>query len=284
VLASTQIAPAAALTATLAWGLSDFIGGYASRRANAFLLTTITHVSGTTLMVLLALRFHAPFPEKHSFLWGMAAGLFGGVALAIFYRALSAGNMGLTAPVAAVLGAAIPTIFTIFREGMPGTVPMVGFVLAGVGIWLISRPEGPTGRPEGMGAAVLAGVGFAGYFLCVKQAGNASVFWLTAISRFVSFFTTGAIVLAARQFKPMDIAALAWGLGAGVVDSTGSALFILATQTERLDAAVVISSLYPAVTVLLARLFLQEHFSRWRVVGLVAALLAVPMIAWVAAP
>jgi len=77
----------------------------------------------------------------------------------------------------------------------------------------------------------------------------------------------------------MDGAGVAWGILAGLLDVTGSAFFIHASQTGRLDAAVIISSLYPAITVLLARFFLNEHFSRWRVVGLVAALFAVPMIA-----
>jgi drug/metabolite transporter (DMT)-like permease len=281
VLTHNQFVPAAlALAATLAWGLSDFVGGYTSRRANAFLLTTITHVSGTTLMVLLALRFHSPSPDSHGLRWATAAGLFGGVALAIFYRALAAGNMGLTAPVAALLGAAVPTAFGIWTEGAPGPVPIAGFFLAGIGIWLISRSEGATGRPKGIGTAVLAGLGFAGYFLCIKEAGNASVFWLAATSRSVSFLTTGAIVLATRQFKPMDRAGVAWGLLLGVLDITGSALFIRASQIGRLDAAVLISSLYPAITVLLARLVLKEHFSRWKLVGMLAALLAVPMIAW----
>jgi drug/metabolite transporter (DMT)-like permease len=281
VLTHNQFVPAAsALAATFAWGLSDFVGGYAARRANAFLLTTITHVSGTTLMVLLALRFHSPYPDSHGLTWATAAGLFGGVALAIFYRALAAGNMGLTAPVAALLGAAVPTAFGIWTEGAPGPVPIAGFFLAGIGIWLISRSEGATGRPKGIGTAVLAGLGFAGYFLCIKEAGNGSVFWLAATSRSVSLLTTGAIVLATRQFKPMDRTGVAWGLLLGVLDITGSALFIRASQIGRLDAAVLISSFYPAITVLLARLVLKEHFSRWKLVGMVAALLAVPMIAW----
>lgn len=280
-LTHNQFVPAAsALAATFAWGLSDFVGGYAARRANAFLLTTITHVSGTTLMVLLALRFHSPYPDSHGLTWAAAAGLFGGVALAIFYRALAAGNMGLTAPVAALLGAAVPTAFGIWTEGAPGPVPIAGFFLAGIGIWLISRSEGATGRPKGIGTAVLAGLGFAGYFLCIKEAGNGSVFWLAATSRSVSLLTTGAIVLATRQFKPMDRTGVAWGLLLGVLDITGSALFIRASQIGRLDAAVLISSFYPAITVLLARLVLKEHFSRWKLVGMVAALLAVPMIAW----
>jgi drug/metabolite transporter (DMT)-like permease len=280
VLIPYQLAPAAsALAATFAWGMSDFVGGYASRKANAFLLTTITHFSGTTLMLILALLFHSPFPAKPNLQWAVAAGLFGGVALAVFYRALSAGNMGLTAPVSAVLGAGIPTIFGFFTQGFPGVTAIAGFVLAGVGIWLISRSEGSVGRPKGISSALLAGVGFAGYFLCINQAGHASVFWLAGASRFVSLLTTGAIVLATRQFGPMDRAGIAWGLGAGVLDITGSAMFIFADQRGRLDAAVVISSLYPAITVLLARLFLKEHFSRWKVIGMIAALVAVPLVA-----
>ena len=101
-------------------------------------------------MTLLALRFHAPFPGRHSILWAAIAGLFGGFALAIFYRALAKGNMGLTAPVAAVLGAAIPTMFATVTEGMPGPVPVSGFFLAGIGIWLISRVEDSAAAPRGL--------------------------------------------------------------------------------------------------------------------------------------
>lgn len=280
VLIPYQLAPAAsALVATCAWGMSDFAGGYASRKANAFLLTTITHCSGTALMLVLALIFHSPFPAKENLQWAVAAGLFGGFALAVFYRALSAGNMGLTAPVSAVLGAGIPTIFGFFTQGFPGMVAIAGFVLAGTGIWLISRSEGVSGHPKGIGMALVAGVGFAGYFLCIHEAGNASVFWLAGTSRFVSLLTTGTLVLATKQFEPMDRTGVICGLCAGLLDITGSAMFIVASQRGRLDAAVVISSLYPAVTVMLARIFLDEHFSRWRVIGMIAALVAVPMIA-----
>jgi drug/metabolite transporter (DMT)-like permease len=284
VLTPIQLAPALALSATCAWGVSDFIGGFASRRANAFLLTTITHVSGTTLMTLLALRTHAEFPGRHSVLWAAIAGLFGGVALATFYRALAMGNMGLTAPVAAVLGAAIPAVFGIVTQGMPGARPIIGFVLAGAGIWLISRTEGAAGTPRGIGAAVLAGLGFAAYYLSIHQAGDGNIFWLAGISRSASFVVTGAIVLVAAQFRPIDRTGVLLAVVAGLVDISGTALFIRSSQMGRLDSAVVISSLYPVITVLMARIFLKEHFSRWRFVGLVASLVAVPMIAWVAVP
>jgi drug/metabolite transporter (DMT)-like permease len=284
VLTPAQLAPAFALCATCAWGVSDFIGGFASRRANAFLLTTITHVSGTMLMTLLARQSHAVFPDRHGVTWAAIAGLIGGVALAVFYRSLSMGNMGLTAPVAAVLGAAIPAIVGIATEGMPGAIPLTGFLLAGTGIWLISRTESAAGTPRGIGGAVLAGMGFASYYLTIHQAGNANIFWLAGISRAVSFVVTGSIVLAGAQFRPMDRLGVLLAIVAGIIDSSGTAMFIRSSQMGRLDAAVVISSLYPVITVLMARIFLKEHFSRWRLVGLVASLVAVPMIAWVAVP
>ena len=277
---NSQLAPVTfSLTATLAWGMSDFLGGYASRRANAILLTTITHLSGSLLMFLLALWQHSAFPQTSALHWTMAAGFLGGTALAVFYRALSGGNMGLIAPVGAVLGAAIPTIVDAFWEGRPGPIRMSGFALAAIGIWLISRSEGPGGRPEGVGLAALAGIGFAGYFLCIKQAGDGSPLWIAAISRAVSLAATGAIVLFTRQFRPMNAIGIRWGILAGLLDVTGSAFFIEASHKGRLDTAVMVSSLYPAITVLLARIFLQERFTRWKLAGLLAALLAVPMIA-----
>jgi drug/metabolite transporter (DMT)-like permease len=192
--------------------------------------------------------------------------------------------MGLVAPVAAVLGAAIPTLVTAFTEGFPGRRHVAGFILAGGGVWLISRTEvgqneEGAGRPEGSGLAVLAGCGFAGFYLCIHQAGNGSALWIAVYSRFGSLMVTLAIVVFGGLVRalPRPVAGIA--VVAGILDITGSAVFIHAAQIGRLDSAVVLSSLYPAVTVVLARVFLHEHFSRTRTLGMVAALVAVPMIA-----
>jgi drug/metabolite transporter (DMT)-like permease len=278
-LPSLSASTSFSLAAVFSWGTSDFVGGYGARRANAFLLTAIAHVSGLLLMSAVALASHSPFPSGTAVAWALAAGLSGGGALAIFYRALATGRMGLTAPVAAVLGAAIPTVFGMFREGLPQAAQMAGFVLAAVGIWLISRAEDDS-PPEGIGMAALAGIGFAGFYLCIKQAGDGSAFWTAATSKVSSFALTGLIVLLGRGAREIDRSGIALGVLAGCLDIIGSVLFIRASQTGRLDAAVVLSSLYPAITVLLARLILKEHFTRWKALGMVAALLAVPMIAW----
>src|SRR4029077_5808458 len=134
-------------------------------------------------MGTLALITHAPFPANASLGWSLIAGSVGGTALALFYRSLASGNMGFVAPVAAVVGAAIPTIVAAFTEGFPGYRHVLGFVVAGIGVWLISRAEGDSGRPKGLCTAVMAGICFAGFCLCIRQPGDVSALWAASCSR-----------------------------------------------------------------------------------------------------
>jgi uncharacterized membrane protein len=277
---AAQYIPAAySLAAVGVWGTSDFLGGVGARRVNAFLFTAIVHISGLVAVGVLAFMVRAPFLSGTSVIWALISGVVGGMALVLFYRSLASGNMGLVAPVAAVLGAAIPSIVAAFAEGFPGRRHMLGFILAIVGVWLISRTESGTGRPKGLGMAVLAGIGFAGFYLCAHQAGDASPLWIAVVSRCGAFMVTGNIVLFGRYFRAVPAPVLTIAVVAGILDITGSVVFIRAAQIGRMDEAVVLSSLYPAITVLLARIFLREHFSRVRTIGMVAALVAVPMIA-----
>jgi uncharacterized membrane protein len=277
---AVQYLPAAySLTAVGVWGTSDFLGGVGARRVNAFLFTAIVHLSGLIACAAAAILSGAPFPPLNSFLWSFLAGLLGGFSLVFFYRALAQGNMGLIAPVSAVLSAAIPTVLSAFVDGAPAKRQIFGFLLAAVGVWLISRTESGSDRPKGFGIAVLAGIGFAGFYICAHQAGNASPLWIGTCSRCGSLAITGTIAVFGRLITKMPGRILTIALVAGVLDIAGSVFFIRAAQIGRLDEAVVISSLYPAITVLLARIFLHEHFSRARTLGMFAALCAVPMIA-----
>jgi len=273
-LASTLFA----LGSLTTWGLSDFVGGYAARRFQPFFLVALGHMGGAGLMAALALLNHEPLPPFSDLRWAWAAGTCGGVSLALFYRALSRGSMGMAAPISAVLGAALPVGFAIFSEGAPGALSISGFALAFVGIWLISRPEDGR-RPEGLALAMVSGLGFGLFFVLVQHAGRGAALWIAAASRSASLIATGLIVLAGRKFSPTYPLGFALGLVAGSIDATGTFFFVRASQAGRLDTAVILSSLYPVVTVLLARLLLHEHFTRWKSVGIVAALVAVPMIA-----
>jgi drug/metabolite transporter (DMT)-like permease len=276
---SPQSATAAfGLAAVFAWGTSDFLGGYFTRRLNVFLFTAVFNIGGLLLMSTLVAATHAVMPSSRSVLWALAGGVTGGMGVAIFFRALSTGKMGLTAPIAAVLGAAIPTLVSISTEGLPGKVTIAGFALAGIGLWLITRVE-DGGSPQGVGLAVLAGIGFAGFYLCLREAGPGSVLWFAALTRTGGLLITGLIALFVSRIGDISPANAARAALTGCIDSAGTMLFVLASQSGRLDEAVVISSLYPAVTVLLARIVLKEHLTRWRFIGILAALAAVPMIA-----
>ena len=267
------------LAAVLCWGTSDFTGGYASKRSDSFIVTLLSHAGGFTLMLSLALLTHAPYPSTSSRNWALVAGALGGTGLAILYRALASGDMGITAPVAAVLGAAIPAAFAMITQGLPGPLSGAGFLLAGIGVWLISRPDGSERSYAGISMAALAGVGFAGFFICIDRAGDGSALWSAVHSRFASLVIVAAIVLFRRGRGRLQPADATLALFAGCLDVTGTALFIRAEQTGRLDTAVVLSSLYPVITVLLARVVLHERFTGWKTAGIFAALLAVPLIA-----
>lgn len=264
--------------AVFAWGGGDFLGGYAARRANPTFLASIVYGSGLVMMTALALLNHSAFPSHRSVFWALAAGCFAGMSLANFYRALSSGAMGITAPLTAVLAAAIPAVVGMVREGAPGALQIAGFVLAALGIWLISRTEGGT-EVKGLGYAIMAGLGFAAFFLCIKQAGNGSALWIADLSRVTSLLVTAAVVLFTRTSFELPKSSILIAVFAGFLDVSGSVFFVRATQTGRLDSAVVLSSLYPVITVLLARFILKEHFTVWKLAGIVASLAAVPLIA-----
>lgn len=279
-LRSLEYMPAAfSLSVVGVWGTSNFIGGLGARRVNVFLFTSVASLCALICMTTIAAVAGAAFPDKPSTLWALAAGSIGGVSLATFYRALASGKMGLTAPVAAVLGAGIPTVVTGLTVGLPGYRQLAGFFFAIMGVWLISRSEGGPGRPEGLGLAILAGIGFAGYYLCVNQARTGSALWVAVMSRIASVVVTTAFVPFSKGPAAIPARVVRLAIIAGCLDIIGCALFVRATQIGRLDEAVVLSSLYPAITVLQARAFLHEHFSRGKTIGMLAALVAVPMIA-----
>jgi drug/metabolite transporter (DMT)-like permease len=276
--AAPQLTAAYSVSAAMAWGTSDFLGGYFSRRVNAFVFTAMFNVGGLILVGTASAASRAAFPSAQSALWVLVGGMAGSAGVAVFFHALARGSMGLIAPIAAVLGAAIPAIFSMFTEGAPGRIAVAGFACAVLGLWLITRSDDGN-APKGVGLAVVAGIGFACFYICVRQAGSGSALWFATLTRIGGLLITGMIVLLQGNFREMTLPLVPRSMITGGIDSLGTLLFVLANQSGRLDEAVVISSLYPAITVVLARFVLKEHFTRWKFIGLLAALAAVPMIA-----
>ena len=266
------------LAASLCWGSGDFNGGLASRRANASSVVTAAYAIGFVLLVTLALLWKEPFPSPRDMVWGGLAGLAGAIGLISFYSALSIGRMGIAAPVSAVLTASLPVLFSVFTEGLPNLLQLAGFVLALLAIGLISRPERAKGRPEGIGLALLAGCGFGCFFILISRASHTATFWPLAMARFTSvLFLLVVVRIRQQQILPrLTVAPLV--LLAGVLDAIGNAFFVLAAHSGRLDVAAVLSSLYPAATVLLASLVLRERVTRIQAMGIFLALVAVPLI------
>src|SRR5512142_600250 len=154
-----------ALSAAVAWGSGDFTGGLVSRRVGPFPTVFLSYTVGLLALIIVALARREPFPPASDLAWGALAGLSGMVGLGFLFRGFTAGRMGIVAPISAVLGTALPVIFEGFSIGLPRQVQLIGFTVALIGIFLLSRPERLSGRPKGLGMAVLAGLGFGGFFV-----------------------------------------------------------------------------------------------------------------------
>jgi drug/metabolite transporter (DMT)-like permease len=268
------------LASALTWGAGDFSGGLATRRVNPYVVVAISQGVGLFLLLALALLLGEPLPPQEDLMWGALAGLAGGIAILLLYRALAVGQMGIAAPITAVLAAVGPVIFSAFTEGAPSQLQLAGFAIAVLGVWLLSRPSGPLGKPQGIGLAVLSGLGIGAFLILLDQAGTTALYWPLVAARTASLTMMTALVLLNRKAANFPRrGTLLVVLLSGVMDAAGNAFFVLAAQVGRLDVATVISSLYPASTILLAAVVLKERVTRLQVVGIVAALAAIALIA-----
>lgn len=268
------------LAASLCWGSGDFSGGLASRRANVSSVVVAAYAVGLVLMTTLALLWREPFPHPMDLLWASLAGIAGVLGLLAFYSALATGKMGIAAPVSAVLTATLPVLFSVFTVGLPSLIQLGGFLVALVAITLISRPERATsaGSPRGIGLALLAGCGFGCFFILISRVDPGTTFWSLAVARFTSI--TPLLILMRLRRQPIlpgaDVTPLI--IITGILDAVGNAFFVLAAHSGRLDVAAILSALYPAATVILAALLLRERVNRVQGIGILLAILAIPLI------
>jgi drug/metabolite transporter (DMT)-like permease len=279
-LISSEIAAVGlSLAAAASWGAADFAGGIASKRANVFGVVALTYGTGLVVLASLALATREPFPSWQVMGWGALAGLTGAVGLATLYRALAVGKMGITAPVCAVIGAALPIGVGVLSQGFPQALQISGFLLALVALWFLAKPEGSQGSPKGLGLAIIAGVATGLFLVIIKQVGNAALFWPIAASRVSSTVAMLIFVTVTRRRWVPGRGVVPLIMLAGTLDAFGNVFFLAAAQRGRLDIAAVLSSLYPAFTIGLAALLLKERMTRLQRAGMVAAIVAIPLIA-----
>lgn len=274
---SPFVAALFALAAAASWGAGDFAGGLSTRRSDAFRSVFLAFIIGLAALLVVLLVSREPLAAPADLAWGVVSGLAGMIGVGFLYRGLAAGRMGIVAPVSAVLATAIPVIFSAFVEGLPRLVQLAGFAAALAGIWLLSRPERLSGRPAGLGLAVLAGLGFGIFFTTLGQISEQAVFWPLVAGRAACVAVMALFALVTRR---QIVRHTPWGLVTltGILDVTGNLFFLLGAQYGRLDVTAVLASLYPAVTALLAWLAIKEHLTRFQMVGMSLALLAIVLI------
>jgi drug/metabolite transporter (DMT)-like permease len=227
---------------------------------------------------MLALVGREPVPALTDLLWGGLAGVAGMIGVLSFYAALARGKMGIAAPISAVLTAALPVLFSMFTAGLPTPLQLGGFALAGLAIALISGQQRTAEPSKGMGLALLAGCGFGCFFILISRVSHDATFWPLAVARFTSVLFLLLVTLIRQQQVLPRTTAVPLILLAGVLDAIGNTFFVLAAHTGRLDIAAILSSLYPAATVLLAAIVLRERVTRIQGIGILLALVAVPLI------
>ena len=264
------------LSSALAWGAADFCGGLASRKTKAYQAVLFGEAVGLALLLAAAfISGEAPIGWS-AWLLCAIAGSMGVLGLLLFFMAMTKGQMSVAAPVSALTAAILPVIAGSFGDGFPGWLTLAGFALALAAIWFISQPDGGSKnlrlRLADLRLPLLAGVGFGVYFILLHHGSQNGFFWPMVSSRLAGVVTMVIYTLATRQpFLPTKSV---WPLLIlnGVLDVSGNGLYILAGQAGRMDVAAVLASLYPASTVLLAGVFLNERLNRLQLTGILAAL------------
>jgi drug/metabolite transporter (DMT)-like permease len=278
-----MLAVALAFASSLCWGTADFLGGLQSRRRSLVTVLLVSQAAALVLAVILVAASGDGPPDRGAAALALGAGIGGCAALAAFYRGLAIGTMSIVAPISAT-GAAVPVLVGVASGERPGTVQVAGIVLAMVGIVLAARERGGSAAPgravrASIGLALLAAIGFGSFFVLIDEATErAGAPWPLLLVRVAEVVALGVLAVALRPRMPSGARDGAPLLVVGTLDFLATALFAYATQEGLLSVVAVVGSLYPAVTVVLARVVLSERVARSQELGVVITLAGVVAI------
>ena len=280
-----------ALAAAVLYGSADFLGGAASRRARPLAVLAITAPAGAVVMVVAAVVASATGLGGHATAglggsagltgvgWGAAAGVVGAVGLLTFYTGFSVAPMSVVAPISALASALLPLGVAVAQGEPLSPAVIAGGVICLAAVALVSlEPKAgarsAADRLRGLGYGLASGIMFGLFFLFFRSAGTAGVLWPVAVARLVGTAVAIAACLAVRvrpAWSGTDRAALPLALASGVVDASANVCYVLATRSGLFGIAVVVTALYPGMTVLLARFVLGERMRLVQRIGLVLA-------------
>jgi drug/metabolite transporter (DMT)-like permease len=276
-----------ALVSAVLYGSADFFGGLTARRANTIATVVWSQFAGLVLLLLVLPFLPATTVSPRDWTWGFVAGFSGGIGVAFLYRALAVGTMAVVAPTTAVIAAMIPVAFAFAMGERLRPLTFAGVALALFAIFLVSRPAS-TSKPDeeklrgafppGFGLALLSGIAVGIFFLSLARTNPAAGMWPLIAARISSISLFTVIALVAKRTLRMDRIAAGTATLGGALDMAANAVYMTAARVGPLSIVVTLASLYPASTVVLARMILKEHLSWTQIAGIACALAAVVLI------
>ena len=292
------------LLAGVTYGAADFIGGLASRRSSTLSVVVISQLSGLVVLLLLLPVLPAATPSQSDLIWGLLAGLGGAAGITLLYRGLAIGRMSLVSPITAVVAAIVPLAAGLVARERPSVPALIGVAIALVAVVLISTTEMPgepasnaapglVGSPglrntagavrtwwlqPGLIEAVLSGIGIGIFYVLIAHTSRHAGLWPLACSRSASMGILVVLALVSKRSLAPQRDSVAAIIFAGIIDMLANALFLVATRFGLLSIVAVLASLYPASTVLLARIVLNEKLSKLQLAGVACALVAIGLI------
>lgn len=272
-----MLALALGLASGLSWGVADFLGGLASRRAAVLGVVALSQIVGLIMAVAVLAVVRPPMPPGRELAVSLLAGVAGLVGIVAFYRAMSIGSISLIAPITA-LGALVPITVDVATGSAPGVVGMTGMFIALGGSALAARAPGPASR-RGVGLAVIAALGFGGFFALLAFGAQTSALWALTSARVGSAPLIIAIALIAGGTRSMSRETFRLVVLSGALDLGANILFAAASRHGLISVVSVLGSLYPVVTVALAATLLHERLGRLQAAGAAIALGGVALIA-----
>ncbi|GAB3924730.1 multidrug transporter [Microlunatus endophyticus] len=271
-----------ALASALSYGISDYLAGVTSRDWDFRLVTAGAQVIGLLTAIVAVLLFPGAGPAGGPILWGAISGIGSAVGVLALYRGLAVGSMNVVAPLCGVLTSVIPAVVGILLGNHLSAIQVAGIVLALPAVLLVSRQPGPAAGSRAGGAAVLgllAGAGFGLLFVALSQAGTRNGAWPLLSGQSVVLLLVLPIAIAGLgSARTPQARAVLSTTAAGLLSGAANILYLVATGFGELAIVGVLSSLYPAGTVLIARFRLAEHWSRTQIIGMLAAVLAVILV------
>ena len=270
----------AALSA-LTYGSADFLCGLSSRRNSALSVVAWSQSLGLMVALIAAPLLGAVAVSPSDILWGIIAGICGAAGVGTLYRGLASGLASIVSPVAALTGAALPVLFGVLVRGeRPPMITWAGVLLALPAILLLSseKEEHRHHVLSSLRIGFLAGISFSGFFILIAQTNEASGMWPLVAARFVTvplfFILTLLRGMPVRLKQGSRLPAIAGGM----LDMSANIFYLLATRSGILVTAVILTSLYPAPTVILQRIFVKERLNVSRIAGLILAITGAALI------